>query len=84
VVDALVTKLPEAAEHLEQVRLALLAFWHFRKRALAPDREHQPYKERLNKEIRRRTNVVGIFAVRASIICLVGALLIGETEEWTD
>jgi len=38
----------------------------------------------LNKEIKRRTDVVGIFPDRASIIRLVGSLLIGETEEWTD
>jgi len=42
VVDALVTKLPEASEHLEEVRCDLLAFRHFRKRTLAPDLEHQP------------------------------------------
>jgi len=38
----------------------------------------------LHKEIRRRTDVVGIFQGRASDICLVGSLLIGETEEWAD
>jgi len=38
----------------------------------------------LHKEIRRRTDVVGIFPDRASDICLVGSLLIGETEEWAD
>jgi len=36
----------------------------------------------LHKEIKRRTDVVGIFQGRASDICLVGSLLIGETEEW--
>jgi hypothetical protein len=36
----------------------------------------------LHKEIRRRREVVGIFQGRASDICLVGSLLIGETEEW--
>jgi len=38
----------------------------------------------LHKEIRRRTNVVGIFQGRASDICLVGSLLIEQTEEWAD
>jgi len=38
----------------------------------------------LHKEIRRRTDVVGIFQGRASDICLVGSLLIGETEEWAE
>jgi len=38
----------------------------------------------LHKEIRRRTDVVGIFQGRASDICLIGSLLIGETEEWAE
>jgi len=38
----------------------------------------------VNQEIKRRTDVVGIFAGRASDICLVGSLIIHETEEWAD
>jgi putative transposase len=38
----------------------------------------------LNKEIRRRTNVVGIFRDRGAMIRLVDALLIGEAEEWAE
>jgi len=72
------------AEHLEQARWDLLALAHFRERALAPDLEYQPFEERVNKEIRRRTDVVGIFAGRASDICLVGSLIIDETEEWAE
>jgi hypothetical protein len=41
-------------------------------------------QERLHKEIRRRTDVVGIFPDRAAIIRLIASLLIGETEEWAD
>jgi len=38
--------------------------------------------ERLNGEIKRRTNVVGVFPNEASIIRLIGTVLLEESDEW--
>ena len=52
-----------------------------------PERWNQIYStnplERLNAEIKRQTNVVGILPNDASITCLVGAMMLEQTDEWS-
>jgi transposase-like protein len=81
VADGLRGRLPQAAALLEEAAEDILAHKHFPEEHRRQLHSTNPL-ERLNKEIKRRSNVVGIFPNVKATLRLVGAILLEQDDEW--
>ena len=81
VADQLREKFPKLSQLMDESEADVLAFMSFPKAHRTQIHSTNPL-ERLNAEVKRRTDVVGIFPNEAAITRLVGALLLEQNDEW--
>lgn len=81
VADALAERAPKLGELMLAAREDVLAYMAFPKDHWPQIASTNPL-ERLNKEIKRRTDVVGIFPNEAALVRLAGALMLEQNDEW--
>ena len=80
-IDAMADKWPAAADVARNAEDDVLCYFAFPKAHWRQIRSTNPL-ERLNKELRRRVRVVGIFPTRDSVLRLIGMLLLEQDDEW--
>jgi putative transposase len=82
VVNQMKPSLPKLAAFMDEAEDDVLAYMHFPTAHWVKLHSTNPI-ERPNGEIKRRTNVVGIFPNEEAIVRLVGAILLEQNDEWT-
>ena len=80
-IEVIRPKWPQAASTIEAAEDEVLTYYQFPKAHWKQIRSTNPL-ERLNKELRRREKVVGIFPSQASVLRLLGSILIEQDDEW--
>lgn len=82
VADQLRPKFPKLAAMMDDAEHEVLTFMTFPKAHRTQIHSTNPL-ERLNAEVKRRTNVIGIFPNDGAIIRLVGAMMLEQNDEWS-
>ena len=81
IADRLRERFPRVSALMEAARDDVLAYMSFHKSHWSQIRSTNPL-ERLNREVKRRTNVASIFPNEGAIVRLVGAILLEQNDEW--